>query len=397
MPPKPVTYKGVLYASRKALCKAYGIDENRVAARLGSGWTLEEAIETAVGEKVTNGIPVEYEGVSYPSLKNMAEKLGLSCSILQHAYYRTKDIKEAVEYCIQYDKRDLTVWGKSYGSLSEIALVFGISHYHLVTEVRDGRSPQEAVKRALETEPILFEGKRYASFGDLCAEYGIQPVNVYGRLRYGMGLSEALTRPLKRTGSRNYFLYQGREYESKAALCRAYGISILCVREQTRTNPITFWDSFEVLRKLKEGLGMKREEMLNYIPHCRIRGKNYKTMTELLREFGITATTFYTCKSRSEDKDVFTVLKGMQAETRCAYEVDGKGMLREEAQKLGYTKAAIDKLPKTELPKYPAMQGFDFDTGCYDGEKLYYEILNEKLEELELAKASEEVLDLKME
>ena len=340
---------------------------------------------------------MEYEGISYPSLKNMAEKLGISCSILQHAYYRTKDIKEAVEYCVQYDKRDLMVWGKAYGSLSEIALVFGISHYHLVTEVRDGRSPQEAVKRALETEPILFEEKRYACFGELCAEYEIQPINVYHRLGDGMELAEALTRPLKRTGSRNSFLYQGREYESKVALCRAYGISILCVREQTRTNPITFWDSFEVLRRLKECLGMKREEMLNYIPHCRIRGKNYKTMMELLRVFGITATTFYTCKSRSEDKDVFTVLKGMQAETRRAYEVDGKGMLREEAQKLGYTKAAIDKLPKTELPKYPAMQGFDFDTGCYDGEKLYYEILNEKLEELELAKASEEVLDLKME
>ena len=112
----------------------------------------------------------------------------------------------------------------------------------------------------------------------------------------------------------------------------------------------------------------------------------------VLREFGITATTFYTCKHRNEDKDVFTVLKQMQAETRRAYEADGKGMFREELRKLGYTEARINKLPKTEIPKYPTMQGFDFDTECYDGEKLYYEILNEKLEELEQGESEKEAL-----
>lgn len=395
MPPKPVSYKGKEYGSRKELCQEYGIDEKRVTGRLCSGWTLEEAVETALGEKVTNGIQTEYEGVQYPSLSSMAEKLDLPLSILQHAYYRTKDIGQSVEYAREYASRDMAVWGKEYQSLSQVAMVFGISHYHLVSQVREGVRLQEAVKKALETEPVQFQGKTYEHFGDLCAAYRIQPANVYFRLEYGMDLEEALTRPVKGTGKKNKVTYRGEAYESQIDLCRVYGISVLCVREQLRSQPLTFLEEFDVLNQMKERLGMGKEEMLNYIPHCRIRGRNYKTMAGLLREFGITASAFYTRKCRNEDKDVFAVLKEMQKETRRAYVVDGKPMLQEELEKMGYTKYRISRLARGELPKYPRLQGFDLDTGCMDGEKLYYKILNEKLQEA--GQVPGEEIEIKME
>ena len=395
MPPKPVSYKGKEYGSRKELCQEYGIDEKRVTGRLCSGWTLEEAVETALGEKVTNGIQTEYEGVQYPSLSSMAEKLDLPLSILQHAYYRTKDIGQSVEYARGYASRDMAVWGKEYQSLSQVAMVFGISHYHLVSQVREGVRLQEAVKKALETEPVQFQGKTYEHFGDLCAAYRIQPANVYFRLEYGMDLKEALTRPIKGMGNKNETVYRGKTYESQIDLCRSYGISVLCVREQLRSQPLTFLEEFDVLNQMKERLGMGKEEMLNYIPHCRIRGRNYKTMAGLLREFGITASAFYTRKCRNEDKDVFAVLKEMQKEIRRAYVVDGKPMLQEELEKMGYTKYRISRLDKGELPKYPRLQGFDLDTGCMDGEKLYYEILNEKLQEA--GQVPGEEIEIKME
>lgn len=395
MPPKPVSYKGKEYGSRKELCQEYGIDEKRVTGRLCSGWTLEEAVETALGEKVTNGIQTEYGGVQYPSLSSMAERLDLPLSILQHAYYRTKDIGQSVEYAREYASRDMAVWGKEYQSLSQVAMVFGISHYHLVSQVREGVRLQEAVKKALETEPVQFQGKTYEHFGDLCAAYRIQPANVYFRLEYGMDLEEALTRPVKGTGKKNKVTYRGEAYESQIDLCRSYGISVLCVREQLRSQPLTFLEEFDVLKQMKERLGMGKEEMLNYIPHCRIRGRNYKTMAGLLREFGITASAFYTRKCRNEDKDVFAVLKEMQKETRRAYVVDGKPMLQEELEKMGYTKYRISRLDKGELLKYPRLQGFDLDTGCMDGEKLYYEILNEKLQEA--GQVPGEEIEIKME
>lgn len=81
--------------------------------------------------------------------------------------------------------------------------MFGVSHYYLINQVREGVRLQEAVKKALETEPVLFQGKTYENFGDLCAAYRIQPANVYFRLEYGMDLKEALTRPIKGMGNKN--------------------------------------------------------------------------------------------------------------------------------------------------------------------------------------------------
>ena len=55
MPPKPVSYKGKEYSSRKELCQEYGIDEKRVTGRLCSGWTLEEAVEAVAGGEFEAG------------------------------------------------------------------------------------------------------------------------------------------------------------------------------------------------------------------------------------------------------------------------------------------------------------------------------------------------------
>ena len=62
---------------------------------------------------------------------------------------------------------------------------------------------------------------------------------------------------------------------------------------------------------------------------------------------------------------------------------------------MGYTKYRISQLAKGELPKYPRLQGLDLDTGCMDGEKLYYEILNEKLQEA--GQVPGEEIEIKME
>ena len=46
---------------------------------------------------------------------------------------------------------------------------------------------------------------------------------------------------------------------------------------------------------------------------------------------------------------------------------------------------------KIQVPRYPTLQTFDFDTGCCDTEQIYYEVLNSKLQE------KEETMELYME
>lgn len=38
---------------------------------------------------------------------------------------------------------------------------------------------------------------------------------------------------------------------------------------------------------------------------------------------------------------------------------------------------------KVMVSRYPMLQELDFDTDCYDTERIYYEILNSKLQEQE--------------
>lgn len=62
-------------------------------------------------------------------------------------------------------------------------------------------------------------------------------------------------------------------------------------------------------------------------------GENYKTVYEFVYQFGITAGTVYTYKSRHQCADLFEALRGMQGERRTAYPVDGKILFGIEVRK----------------------------------------------------------------
>ena len=392
MPSKPIEYKGKRYESKAALCQEYGIQPSMLQNRLKSGWSLEAAVETAPKTKVTNGAIVFYDGKRYPSVKSLARELELPYSSLQHYYARRGDIEEAVKCCRESSDQVLKLWGNVYESLSEIAHTFGLSYYHLSSRMRDGGVLEEVVKNALSLEPVMFHGRSYESFVDLCSEYQIQPSNVYGRLGLGFSLEEALTRPIKPIGNRRATSYKGVDYESRVALCRAYGLSYGMVDEQTRTNPLDFLEVFDVFVQFKERIGMPKEELLGYIPHCRMNGKLHKSILPILRDAGITSSAFYTYKYKRGYENVFEALKGMQAEKRTAYLIEGKPVFDVELRKK-YTKRQMVEMEefKIQVPRYPTLQTFDFDTGCCDTEQIYYEVLNSKLQE------KEETMELYME
>lgn len=360
--------------------------------RLKSGWSLEEAIETAPKTKITNGAVVFYDGKRYPSVKSLAKELELPYVSLQHYYTRRGDIDEAVKCCRESSEQVLELWGNVYESLSEIAHTFGLSYYHLSSRMRNGGELKEVVMNALSLEPVTFHGKKYESFVDLCSEYHIQPTNVYGRLGSGFSLEDALTRPIKPIGNRNSISYKGEDYESKVALCRAYGISYGMVREQMRTNPLDFLEVFDVFVQFKARIGMPKEELLGYIPHCRVNGRLHKSILPILKDVGITSNAFYTYKYKRGYENVFEALKGMQAEKRVAYLIEGKPVFDVELRKK-YTKRQLEELEdlKIQVSRYPTLQNFNFDAGCCDTEQIYYEILNSKLQE------REEIMEIHME
>lgn len=363
MLPKPIVYRGKTYSSKAELCREFGMGVATLNYRLRSGCTVEEAVE----KELDTGVKVVFQGTEYPSIKALAKELDLPYSRLSHYYGRSRDIGESVERCRKEAGRGIELWGKQYRGIPEIAVDFGVRYASLVQRLRDGMELPEAVRHLLRTEGVTFAGKKYENFVDLCGEYHIQPANVYGRLKQGFTLTEALTRPLGKAGHGNAMWYEGVAYDSQRALCQAYGISVDCVREQTKRHPFSFMDSFENLKRLKEYAGMPWGEEMNYIPACRVRGKNYKTAASFVRQFGITSSMLSAYKYKKGIRDLFETLRSMQKETRKAFLLDGEPIFDKDLRKR-YTQTQIDQmhLPAVFVPRYPGLQGFDFETGCLD-------------------------------
>lgn len=380
MPSKPIVYKEKEYASQKELCREFGLNYHTFITRMRNGWSLEKTMEVGVGEIVTTGNPVEYEGKAYPSVKALAEEYGLPYSSLFHLYSRKQNIEAAVESCMKQLEKAVVVWGRPYKGVSNVALEFGLRRASLYGQWKKGVPLETAVRELLSQEPITFRGKTYAHFSDLCAQFRVQPANAYARLAYGMPLESALTQPVKKSGRGYPEEFDGKWYESRIQLCRAYGISDNCVREQTKKKALEYMDSFRLLIQLKELAGIPQTELLTYIPGCRIRGRNYKTVAALLAVFEITATAFYTYKSRHHYVNIFDALRGMQAERMKVYIFDGKQITgREVRQKFTDHELKEMRLNPIIVPRYPTLQTADFQTGCVDTLEIYEALLYDEL------------------
>ena len=65
--------------------------------------------------------------------------------------------------------------------------------------------------------------------------------------------------------------------------------------------------------------------------------------------------------------------------------MDGEPQFSVDIRQKKYSRSRMKEImeAKVMVPRYPMLQGLDFDTECYDTERIYYEILNSKLQEQE--------------
>lgn len=372
---RKITYHGREFESIKELAAHYGLSAQRISERLNDGWPVEKAVETGIGELVTNAMPVTYENRTYKSVMQMAEALDLPYSSLIYYVDKLKDIDKAIEQCrLTNSKSPLILWGNRYDSLVEIAMSFGISYASLVKQLGDNKPLHEAVRHLLSIEPIQFESRQYPTISELCMAYRMQPVNVYKRLSQGMLFDRALKQPIKIISKGSTVTYDAIVYPSKIALCREYGISVLCVNQNARLNKTSFLETFQILRQLKELAGLTKSEQLNFIPRCIIRGTLYKTLGILAKELGTSPELIKAYKRRHGFTNLFDALKAMQMERKEVCKIDGTVVTWEELKQRGYTASQINSLKLSQeiiVPVYPQLEGKDFDTDCIDTLEIY--------------------------
>lgn len=163
---KPIIVEEVEYPSVSEACRHYGFDTKQkiklVEGRLRKGWTIKQAFGLEERPKPENGPrskSVTVHGATYPSHKKLAEAYGITHSMLQH---RILTLKMSLEEAVSFDKvREITCFDKTYPSKAALAREYNMNVGTLITRLRSGMSPEDAVSTPICYRDLKNGGRIY--------------------------------------------------------------------------------------------------------------------------------------------------------------------------------------------------------------------------------------------
>lgn len=145
---RPVTILGVQYSTIQEAAAALGLHKTTLARRLRDGWPTEEAIGQKPHKRMMPGKVLRYRGKTFPSIKSLAELIGVRPSTLRVRMAKGRSVEEAVNF--------------------------------------EKRHPKHRSK------PITFAGRRFESGKALAEFHGQRGRIVGGRLKRGWTMPQAL-------------------------------------------------------------------------------------------------------------------------------------------------------------------------------------------------------------
>lgn len=206
----PVEYNGVVYPSISAMCKALNVkvDITTVATRLRVGWPVKQAIETPSKDKF------EYKGKTYRSFEALCRAYNKVSMSVRYRLESGRTLEDALEV----DLRNIVTYeGVRYPSVTALCLERGVDATLVHSRMKAGWS----LKRAIETPVgITYKGVNYRSYSELCRLLNKDYDLIRRRLKAGWSLEDAIET------ERSSVVYKGTEYPSKASVCREFNISI---------------------------------------------------------------------------------------------------------------------------------------------------------------------------
>jgi len=209
------TYKGRTYPSFKALVEAEGtVPYATVAVRVHLGWPLEKALNKPVLEQAPKEpIKTTHKGKTFNSLADVvAEHAQVPYGVVSNRLRRGWKLDDALNKPKEFRaRRDYTVDGKTYKTMSALARAFNLPYTTVLSRARSGYSDKEIVygrhrkKRAanlnVKKHPIVVAGKSYPSKVAAARHFGIPKSTVLRRLRDGYTPEQAVGLEKRTTNS----------------------------------------------------------------------------------------------------------------------------------------------------------------------------------------------------
>jgi hypothetical protein len=328
--PIRLVYKGVEYPSINSLSEECNLSEAAIRQRLHRGWSVEDAVER--GSITTpRAKEVTYLGDVYQSFKALSDSLGFDYNAFMSQVRRRVTLEEAVDaYLAESRLRDLTVWGKTFKSITDTADAYGVSasslYYHLD---KKGMTPEEALVQLLKSG-VTFRGKKYNSLIDLCSEYKILNSNLFSRLKVGWTLAEALTTPLDISKMRRNtpsIYYRGSSFNTKAALLRHYGIAVSLVKDFMLYNKIPLSDwlfAFDIIASFLDTCNGNRPNIVSKIPLLVYNGQWLYTAAQFCEACSIPHSHYRGSVTINRGATPFRLMELLKTKTDEKYLINGQ-------------------------------------------------------------------------
>lgn len=233
----PVDYKGIWYKSLDNLARDYGLNTEDIKIRIYHGFSLEETLELGneQSNKALKQITIcDHEGQIFNTLDDMIGYYKIS----KYTYYKgIREGKNLKEILVKerWKRAKYIIEGKELTSLKSIAEHYNISEGTLYSRLKRGLALEEAVKIKTELgRPIAvkdFNGKEFKSKKEMAKYYGKNANTIGCRLKKG--------------GCRGRIVvdHKGKEYPTIKALAKAYEIPDNILASRLRNN----WDMEEAL------------------------------------------------------------------------------------------------------------------------------------------------------
>jgi hypothetical protein len=210
------TYKidGNTFTTIDQLAKHYSANPNKVQDRLENGWSVAQAVGLMMKPKTENPyqdvITLSVKGKHYASMNDIAIAFDIKPTDLAREIAAGKTPDEAVKLITVGRKSG--VLGEAYKSLNQRATHFGLNVSSFYQRVNRGETAEEAVnylipkaddpsrepgKRGRRGNPVEFEGQVFSSIRDFAKKNKMSPHKVAYRLKLGWSYSEAIEKTIR--------------------------------------------------------------------------------------------------------------------------------------------------------------------------------------------------------
>lgn len=145
---KKVVYRGKTYRSLSELAQEKGVRLDNLSRRISKGMSVEEAVDSGISVTIS-GKKLEYNGKEYKSVVELAKVAQVGYGTLKARLLSGMSVEEAVE--TKKDSRKqaqkIEYMGKEYPSMKRLAEEVGIKYSVFYERVKRGMSVEEAVRR----------------------------------------------------------------------------------------------------------------------------------------------------------------------------------------------------------------------------------------------------------